>query len=116
MTRFVRTYLAASFFAVLAGLPAVAFARCGDAPGDLAAVCAARAVADAQCNCATASSHGTYVHCVRGVASAEVNANHLPRACRRNVVRCAAKSTCGKPGAVTCCRFYPVGREKCSVK
>src|SRR5205823_1457129 len=84
----------------IAGLPAGALARCDDP----AAVCAARAVADAQCNCATATTHGQYVKCVSQAAQGEVNAARLPRGCKANVVRCASRSTCGKPGFVTCCR------------
>src|SRR5213080_3885098 len=96
----------------IAGLPAGALARCDDP----AAVCAARAVADAQCNCATATTHGQYVKCVSQAAQGEVNAARLPRGCKANVVRCASRSTCGKPGFVTCCRTDSLGRVHCSVK
>src|SRR5262249_31646793 len=36
--------------------------------------------------------------------------------CRGAVERCAAKSTCGKPGFVTCCRTSALGKTRCSVK
>jgi len=58
---------------------------------------------DMQCPCATAANHGQYVHCVAGVAKAAVASGSLPEECRSAVVRCAANSTCGKPGFVTCC-------------
>jgi hypothetical protein len=32
------------------------------------------------------------------------------------VKRCAAKSTCGKPGFVTCCITSPRGTTKCKLK
>ena len=40
---------------------------------DDAAVAAARAAAEEECGCATASNHGQYVSCVAGVASALVD-------------------------------------------
>jgi hypothetical protein len=83
---------------------------------DPAAVAAARAAADAQCSCAAASNHGQYVKCVRGVAQAAAEAGTLPRNCKGQVIRCAAKSTCGKPGFVTCCRTTAAGRTTCSIK
>src|SRR5262249_2146370 len=36
--------------------------------------------------------------------------------CRGAVKRCAAKSTCGRPGSVTCIRTDTGGRTKCQVK
>jgi hypothetical protein len=36
--------------------------------------------------------------------------------CRGAVVKCAAKSTCGKPNFVTCCRTNAKGVTKCSTK
>src|SRR2546425_6213653 len=101
---------------LVTAFPAPAGARCGDAPGDLAAVCTARAVAEMQCPCATAQTHGEHVRCVAQVANAEVAAGRLPRSCKRSVVRCAALSTCGRSGFVTCCRYYPVGVVRCKIK
>ncbi len=70
---------------------------------DVTAVDAARAAADAQCDCATAIDHAHYVKCVAAVANARARSHSLPRRCRRAVIRCAAKSACGTPDAVTCC-------------
>src|SRR5437879_9505712 len=102
---------AAAFLIVIAGFPAGALATCTDQ----AAVCAARAKAEAQCNCATAATHGQYVKCVRDVAKGEMLALRLPRSCKGAVVRCAARSTCGRPTFVTCCRPTSTG-VRCSVK
>src|SRR5438067_507123 len=52
---------------------------------------------------ATSANHGQYVHCVAGVAKAAVASGSLPQECKSAVVRCAANSTCGKPGFVACC-------------
>src|SRR5207249_10317518 len=79
--------------------PASAQATCTDT----AAVAATRAEGDMQCPCATAANHGQYVHCVAGVTKAAVASGSLPEDCRSAVVRCAANSTWGKPGFVTCC-------------
>jgi hypothetical protein len=71
---------------------------------DAAAVAAARAAVDAACGCAAATNHGEYVACARGVIAGLVDGGELPRSCRGAVQRCAARSTCGRPDAVTCCR------------
>jgi len=98
------------------GLVAQAEARCGDAPGDAAAVAAARDDVETTCDCAGAATHGAYVSCAAGVANARAEANLLPHNCKGQVKRCAARSTCGKPGAVTCCRTSARGTTRCSIK
>jgi hypothetical protein len=109
----VRSFLALSVFFALGQ---VAYAKCGDAAGDAAAVAAARAEVDATCNCATAPNHGTYVKCAKDIAKARADAMTLPKNCKGAVIKCAAKSTCGKPGFVTCCRTNAAGNTKCSTK
>ena len=84
-------------------------AACTD-PG---AVASTRAAAESQCHCATATSHGEYVRCVAAVAKADAS---LPSDCRSAVIRCAARSTCGKPGFVTCCRTSSKGTTACARK
>ena len=96
--------------------PEVAFAKCGDNVSDLSSVAATRAEVEAQCPCAAATSHRAYVACARGVADQAVAASTLPRQCRMEVIRCARKSTCGNPGAVTCCRTNAKGVTRCSIK
>jgi hypothetical protein len=50
-------------------------------------------------------------------AASEAEPPTLPKNCKGAVVRCAAKSTCGKPdGFVTCCRITAAGKTKCSLK
>jgi hypothetical protein len=92
------------------------YAACGDAPGDAAAVAAARAQVEADCPCGGFPNHGQYVRCAAGVAKARADADLLPKSCKGAVVKCAAKSTCGKPGFVTCCRTSASGVTKCSTK
>ncbi len=84
--------------------PASGQARCGDDPGDAQAVADAREQVQIDCPCAAAPSHGAHVRCAADVAAERIGLGLLPRQCRSAVKRCAARSTCGKPGFVTCCR------------
>ena len=88
--------------ATLAVLPGTAAAkRCEDT----AALAAARAAADAECDCTGSATHGAYVSCVSRVARERAASGALPKECQSEVTSCAARSTCGRaPGAVTCCR------------
>ena len=99
--------------AVFVAVPGIASAKSCD---DDAAVAATRAAAAAQCDCATAQNHGQYVKCVGEVAKTRASNGQLPTECKGEVTRCAAKSTCGKPEAVTCCRVDRRGKVRCSVK
>ena len=72
--------------------------------------CDVQAQIDAACPCDTATNHGEYVRCVRAQAKSLVS-----KQCRGKVVRCAAKSTCGKDGAVACERTGQNGRTKCKI-
>src|SRR4029077_8019661 len=88
---------------------------------DPAAVAATRAAADEACTrmgmgCLRAKNHGAYVSCVAHQAKAATKAGTLPKDCKGPVVRCAAQSTCGKPGVVTCCRSTVSGKTTCSIK
>lgn len=87
-------------------------AACDTAGADAADVAAARAAVAANCDCAGAVSHGAYLSCAGGKASATL-VNH---GCVGAVKRCAARSTCGRPGFVTCCRTNAKGVTKCSIK
>ena len=110
-------------------VPAIAIAMLMTARGataapcsDAAAVATARASAEAACEaegrgCTSAPNHGQYVSCI----SQQLNQNAtLPKECRGAAKKCAAKSTCGKPGFVTCCRTKPrsdgTTATKCSIK
>ena len=74
----------------------------------------AREAIAANCNCAAfdgtpGKGHGPYVSCVAHALSALVKAHSLDPSCRGAVQACAAHSTCGKPGAVTCCITIKAG-------
>lgn len=56
------------------------------------------------CSCDTARNHGQYVKCVGKVIRDLSRAGSIPTNCRGKLVRCAARSTCGKEGFVTCNR------------
>lgn len=64
--------------------------------------CAVQAAIAAKCSCPDAGNHGQYVSCVARVVRDLSNEGAIPVNCRGKVTRCAAKSTCGKPGFVTC--------------
>ena len=84
--------------------PAVAgWSKCGDDPGDAPAIAAARTQVMANCGCHSVRKHGDYVACAVGIARQRIAAGSLPRHCQNAVKKCAARSTCGKPGFVTCC-------------
>ena len=87
-------------------------ASCTDAD----AVAAVRAEAAVRCPCNAATSHGQYVSCVARIAHSAVGAFVLPRECASAVKRCASRSTCGRAGAVTCCRTGRSGKTRCSIK
>ena len=84
---------------------------CADDP----AVSKARAAVEEQCDCATAVSHELYVDCVRDAVAAEVAAGRLSPACSDDLIRCASRSTCGWPGAVTCYRTDARGSTTCDI-
>jgi len=90
--------------------------KCGDDPGDNAAVAAARGQVATDCPCDSFTNHGQFVKCAAQVANDRAGSNALPKSCKGAVVKCAAKTTCGKPGFVTCCRTNSKGQTKCSTK
>lgn len=87
-----------------------------DCPLDDPAVVAARAAVETTCPCAAATSSGTYRECARGVVRGLVGTGALDAACQRTVLRCSQRSTCGRPGAVTCCSLRSNGAVRCAVK
>lgn len=79
---------------------------------DPLAIPAARAAIDAACPCdAPGQTHADYVHCARAHLLVGIS-----RDCASAVKRCYSRSTCGKPGAVTCCRTKADGTTRCSVR
>jgi len=101
---------------LLASAP-VAFANCAKDDPTGSKVLAARQQASSTCPCATATKHGAYVKCVAGVADTLSSGTNpsLPKSCKGAVKKCAAHSTCGKSGTVTCCLTTAKG-PKCKVK
>lgn len=89
----------------------------GGAECDAAVVDAVRAAVDEQCRCAGVDdgsggvtpwkNHGKYVRCVAHAVRAEIRAAGLKRRCVRGAVPCAARSACGKKGAVPCVTAVP---------
>lgn len=93
-----------------------AFAQC-DSAQDLAQVAATRALIATQCSCTGALTHGRYVRCAAQTANAEMVAGRLDRTCRKRVIKCAARSTCGRPaGYFPCCKTNRLGQTKCKVR
>ncbi len=59
---------------------------------------------DARCPCDGGyRNHGRYVRCVARNTNKLFKEYGLPSSCKRTIRRCAARSTCGKEGAVRCC-------------
>jgi len=84
-------------FALVLALPAGVRAQ-AEHPDCEAERCAAQNAIAQQCpSCSEASNHGRYVSCVAHVVKRTVSPG-----CRGKAIRCAARSTCGKPGFVTC--------------
>jgi hypothetical protein len=57
---------------------------------------------DAECSCSEAANHGRYVKCVGKIIRQLTSEHPEFKNCRGKLVRCAARSTCGKEGFVTC--------------
>jgi cysteine-rich repeat protein len=81
-------------------------ARCGDNPGAYALITELRAQAEAVCPCASATDGRSYYACFKLVVADAVLAGRFPRSCRSTLLKTAKRSTCGRPGAVTCCTAY----------
>src|SRR5689334_5382404 len=69
-----------------------------------AARCAVQDAINQKCPCDAATNHGRHVSCVAHVIKQLSDAGQIPVSCKGKVQRCAARSTCGKPGTVTCTR------------
>jgi hypothetical protein len=83
---------------------------------DASALASSRVVVDAACDCAAATRHGAYVSCVQHAVKDGIGAGTVTKSCRGALKKGAARSTCGKPGAVACCRTKASGTTKCSIK
>ena len=110
---------------LIVGTARVGWANCDadDPTGSKVAAARAQVANDCPCdhNDPPATNHGQYVKCAAGVANdrsalAENDPNFLPHSCKGAVKKCAAHSTCGKPGFVTCCITNAKGVTKCKTK
>jgi hypothetical protein len=108
--------LAALGASMLVASAPVAFANCAKDDPTGSKVLAARQQASSMCPC-TGTTHGAYVKCVVGVTKtlSSGTSPSLPKSCKGAVKKCAAHSTCGKSGAVTCCTMKGNGTE-CKIK
>lgn len=87
----------------------------GRSCSDIQALVGVRAQIEAECDCAGARNHGTYVRCAKRVARRLARDGLLPRDCREVANECAARSTCGKSGSVICCLETSAG-TRCRIK
>jgi hypothetical protein len=97
MSRILSVVIAGVAFA----LTPVAFAAGSSCSAALEATTAVCACAADQENVPWAS-HGRYLGCVKAATSRLVNTRAMTAACKTVVGRCAARSVCGRTGAVTC--------------
>ena len=74
----------------------------------------ARAAIDAACPCALATTARGHRQCARDAIAGQVEAGALDPSCVKDVRRCVRRSTCGRPGMVTCCRLKR-GEAQCRV-
>lgn len=79
-------------------------------PPDVGAALAAACPCDAASGLAQPwKNHGTYVSCVVKLRNDLRRQGCLDDAAKRTIARCAARSTCGKDGAVLCCVYDTSG-------
>jgi len=112
--------LAVAFFASMlfsvASRPALANApKCLSQPDDAASVAATQTAAEDTCDCMGSATHFAYVQCVRAVAKQAFAKGTIRKTCLKNVVAPLSKSSCGIPGAVTCCATTARGDSSCQV-
>jgi len=91
-------------FAVIVGaVLSLAATQAVGAPVDCEpARCAVQQALADSCSCDTATNHGRYVSCVAHVLKQLRDDGVIPKECKGKIQRCAARSTCGKAGFVTC--------------
>jgi hypothetical protein len=87
-------------------------AACDVAGVDAAAIAATRAAMDAACPCAAATNRPSYRACAGQVVRVRVAASQLTTGCRREALRHAKLSICGRPGTAVCCRVAADGRTR----
>jgi len=114
------TALVASLLLLAASaLPAEAKFRCGQTSAcpDAGAVAEARAAAATACPCSEAASAKTYKKCWKPVVASFAKTRGkaaFPKACRKDVTRALANTTCGRPDVVLCRKVTKKG-DVCKV-
>lgn len=102
--------LSALLGALLVAAPERAAAQAGDeCPDDVGAAIAAACPCDADQGGRAWKNHGKYVSCVVRFRNDLRRAGCLDAQAKREIARCAARSTCGKEGAVLCCTYDTSG-------
>src|SRR5262249_32838263 len=89
-----------------------AFPRIDPAERELAT--ATRADAEAQCDCASASTHRAYLRCV-GRTMKALAAGRLSQHGMHAAMRCAQRSSCGRAGKAICCTTGSQGETQCGI-
>src|SRR5262245_38791715 len=102
--------------ALVGVIPHRALAKCGSSVFDGDSMVRTKAAVDAQCPCADAVSASSYLNCARDVLDAAVTHATLRKECRSSLLKAAKRSTCGRPGAVTCCMTTATGNHSCTIK
>ncbi len=74
-------------------------------PPDVGAALAAQCPCDSSGPGQSWKNHGQYVSCVVRFRNDLRKAGCLDDTAKRTIARCAARSTCGKAGAVLCCNY-----------
>jgi len=90
---------------VLCGTAGARLAMAADCPADVDAALAAACPCSADANGQAWRNHGQYVSCVVRFRNDLRRAGCLDATTQRTIARCAARSTCGKAGAVLCCKY-----------
>jgi len=75
--------------------------------------CALQETLAQECTCDEAGNHGQHVRCVAHAVNALARSNDIPKNCGGKIKRCAARSTCGKPGRTTC--LIPTEDDSCDL-
>jgi hypothetical protein len=86
-------------------------AACDPTGVDATDVAAARTAVSGSCPCDSAFSASLHKRCAKATARTALS----NPGCVKVVVRCAANSICGRPGAVSCCRTSARGRTRCKI-
>ena len=88
--------------ALFLALPASAMAR-REKPEPISCPTDGAAALAAACPCDAAVNHGQYVRCIAHFRNVLKRSGCMTEEAR-TIMRCAARSTCGRPSAVVCCR------------